>query len=261
MGDTAAKFWVFSNRARGTYHGNVWDMATTLRSRKYYLKKNAGNCRKVRAGDVGYIREYGKGYLGRFEVATPWEPDPDVSKQFGVDSGFLVVANLDVWRRPLPQNLIIPDLSKHDRRGRLVSLTEKDAEMIETAQRLYNRLSFGPADGEIVLLEQGLEEAIKPNLKKLGLRLVDSQVQLPGVGRSDLICTDANGDLVVIELKRGRSSDKVVGQLLRYVGYVKNKMAARGQNVHGWIITGEYDEPLRWAASEARFKVLVVRLP
>jgi len=260
MGDTARKFWVFSNKAPGTYHGNVWDMATTLKTCKYYLKKKEGNCRKVGAGDVGYIREYGKGYLGRFEVARPWDPDPDVSKQFGVDSGFLVAAKLDVWRRPLPQNLIVPDLSKHDRRHRLVSITEKDAVMIETAHRVYNRLSFGPA-GEIVLLEKGLEEAIKPNLKKLGLRLVDSQVQFPGVGRCDLICADANDDLVVIELKRGRSSNEVVGQLLSYVDYVKEKMAARGQNVHGWIITGEYDERLRRAASQARVKVLVVRLP
>ena len=120
MGDTAPKFWVFSNMPPGRYHGSVWDMATTLKARKYYLKKRAGNCRKVRAGDVGYIREYGKGYLGRFRVARAWEPDPDVSKQFRVDSGFLVMANLDVWRRPLPQNLIIHDLSNRDHMSRLV---------------------------------------------------------------------------------------------------------------------------------------------
>jgi RecB family endonuclease NucS len=241
-------------------------MATTLKTGKYYLRRKESNCGKVRAGDLGYMREYGKGYLGRFEVARAWQPDPEVSKEFRVDAGFLMVAKVADWRPPLPQDLVIRDLSKRDWRSRLVSITEKDAEMIETAQRIYKRLGFGPADGEIVLLEEGLEEAIKRNLEKMGLRPADRRIQQqfcmgPGVGRSDLICVDANDDLVVIELKRGRSSLEAVGQVSTYVGYVKEKIAKKGQNVHGWIITGSYDERLRLAAQGAGVRVLVVRLP
>lgn len=82
----------------------------------------------------------------------------------------------------------------------------------------------------------------------------------PGVGRSDLIYTDESGSLVVIELKRGMASDQAVGQVLRYIGYVKENIASPDQKVHGWIIAGDYDEHLRLSASAAGIKVLVVRL-
>ena len=270
MTDSGRKFWVFSNKAAGAYHGNVWDMQTTLETRMYYLRRKEKNCGKVRPGDIGYMREYGKGYLGRFEIAEAWKLDPDATREFNVECGYFVMAKAKdkviVWPRPLPQSLIIRDLSNGDVRSRLISITEEDARMIETAQRVYERLGFGAADGEIVLLEQGLEDAIKPNLRRLGLHLASNDIQEqfsmgPGVGRSDLIYTDEKGNLVVIELKRGKSSDEVIGQVCRYVGYVRENIAAEGQGVQGWIITGDYDEALRLAASEARVKVLVVRLP
>jgi len=266
MTDSEPKFWIFSNKALGAYNGNVWDMQTSLETRKYYLRRKERNCGKVRPGDIGYMREYGKGYLGRFQIVTAWELDRDASREFNVECGYFVMSNVVLWPRPLPQSLIIGDLSNDNRRSRLISITEKDAEMIETAQRVYERLGFGAADGQIVLLEQGLEEAIKPNLKKMGLRLADRSIQEqfsmgPGVGRSDLICTDEKGALVVIELKRGKSSREVIGQVCTYIGYVKENIAAEGQGVQGWIITGDYDEALRLAASAAGVKLLVVRLP
>jgi hypothetical protein len=113
--------------------------------------------------------------------------------------------------------------------------------MIETAQRVYARLGFGGADGEIVILEEGLEEAIKPNLRKLGLKLAAKGIQQQfsmgvGVGRSDLICVNEAGELVVVELKRGLTSDEAIGQVLRYVGWVRENIAEQGQKIHGWIV-------------------------
>lgn len=55
--------------------------------------------------------------------------------------------------------------------------------------------------------------------------------------------------LLVVELKRGRASDVVVGQLLRYMGYVKGKVAEPGQQVEGCIIALEDDSKLKWALS------------
>lgn len=55
--------------------------------------------------------------------------------------------------------------------------------------------------------------------------------------------------LLVVELKKGRSSDVVVGQILRYIGYVREVLAAPGQNVKGIIIGLEDDAKLRWALS------------
>lgn len=53
--------------------------------------------------------------------------------------------------------------------------------------------------------------------------------------------------LLVVELKRGRASDVVVGQTLRYMGYVDEMLAAQGQNVRGAIIAFEGDDRIKRA--------------
>lgn len=53
--------------------------------------------------------------------------------------------------------------------------------------------------------------------------------------------------LLVVELKRGRVSDVVVGQLLRYMGFVQEEISEEGQAVEGVIIGLQDDKRLRWA--------------
>lgn len=53
--------------------------------------------------------------------------------------------------------------------------------------------------------------------------------------------------LLVVELKRGRATDVVVGQVLRYMGYIKEQIAEPDQTVEGVIIALEDDQKLRWA--------------
>lgn len=53
--------------------------------------------------------------------------------------------------------------------------------------------------------------------------------------------------LLVVELKKGRASDAVVGQTLRYMGYVKEELAEDGQSVAGVIIALEDDQRIRRA--------------
>ena len=53
--------------------------------------------------------------------------------------------------------------------------------------------------------------------------------------------------LLVVELKKGRASDKVVGQTLRYMGFVQEELAEDGQTVCGAIIALEDDMKLRRA--------------
>jgi restriction system protein len=55
--------------------------------------------------------------------------------------------------------------------------------------------------------------------------------------------------LLVVELKRGRANDVVVGQILRYMGFVKDELLEPGQNVRGVIIALEDDTRLRRAIS------------
>lgn len=55
--------------------------------------------------------------------------------------------------------------------------------------------------------------------------------------------------LLVVELKKGRASDAVVGQILRYMGFVSQELAEEGQVVKGVIIALEDDPKIRRALS------------
>ena len=54
-------------------------------------------------------------------------------------------------------------------------------------------------------------------------------------------------ELLVLELKKGRASDVVVGQALRYMGYVIQELAEGSQAVKGVIIALEDDQRIRRA--------------
>ena len=53
--------------------------------------------------------------------------------------------------------------------------------------------------------------------------------------------------LLVVELKRGRATDVVVGQVLRYMGFIKEQVAEADQTVEGVIIALDDDQKMRWA--------------
>ncbi len=53
--------------------------------------------------------------------------------------------------------------------------------------------------------------------------------------------------LLVVELKRSRASDAVVGQILRYMGYVDDVLTKDGQQVKGTIIALDDDQRIRRA--------------
>jgi len=53
--------------------------------------------------------------------------------------------------------------------------------------------------------------------------------------------------LLVVELKKGRASDVVVGQILRYMGFVQDELAEKGQTVEGAVIALDDDHRIRRA--------------
>lgn len=68
------------------------------------------------------------------------------------------------------------------------------------------------------------------------------------IGSIDILALEPEtNDLVVIELKKGRPSDQVVGQILRYMGWVKEKLCTNGQSVKGLVICQVQDERLNYA--------------
>lgn len=58
--------------------------------------------------------------------------------------------------------------------------------------------------------------------------------------------------LLVVELKRGRVSDVVVGQIQRYMGYVKEELCEPGQDVRGIIIGLDDDKRIQRALAVAQ---------
>lgn len=72
------------------------------------------------------------------------------------------------------------------------------------------------------------------------------------VGRIDLLAThkrDQNRWLV-IELKRHKSSDVVIGQILRYMGWAKENLAGSSGSVEGLIISKISDTKMKYALSQ-----------
>jgi RecB family endonuclease NucS len=55
---------------------------------------------------------------------------------------------------------------------------------------------------------------------------------------------------LVVELKRGQTSDDTVGQILRYIGWIRKHLAKPKESVEGLIIARSVDDNLRYAASE-----------
>ncbi len=69
------------------------------------------------------------------------------------------------------------------------------------------------------------------------------------IGRIDILARHRREKRwLVVELKRADTSDSVLGQVLRYIGWVKHHLA-KGDEVHGLIIAREVDDALRYAIS------------
>lgn len=77
---------------------------------------------------------------------------------------------------------------------------------------------------------------------------VSGQQYLTDTGPIDILgISKDKKTLLVIELKKGRASDVVVGQLLRYMGYVLEELCEEEQTVRGIIIALEDDARIRRA--------------
>ena len=212
------------------------------------------------------LREYGTGFWGTCEIVGDWVQDENAMEKHGKKAGWFPIGNVNDWGAILPYEVIHAELSNRDHRSRISLVQESDSEAIRIAFMVFKKLGFGSTDGDFFVLESGLEEAVKANLSQLGLKLADSKIQQQcsmgiGAGRSDLICRDKEGNFVVLELKAVHSSDEVVGQILRYMGFVRENWAKdENAEVTGLILTPSFDEQLRLAAAEAGIKVLRVRI-
>lgn len=258
--------WIFSNNLPGYYADSDWDTSTILKTKRYYFKTSEPNRAKVKNGDTVLLREYGSGFWGVCEVSGEWVEDEKAEEKHQKEAGWFPIDNIETWKDTLPYEVIRTELSNQNHRLRIASAMDEDQKKVELARKIYRNLGYGESDGNFFILESGIEEAVKENLGQLGLRLAEEDIQQQcnlgiAVGRTDLICRDNNDDYVVLELKAVHSSDNVVGQILRYMGYVRENWAQKEKKeVKGIILTPSYDEQLRLAAREADIRVLRLRI-
>lgn len=96
------------------------------------------------------------------------------------------------------------------------------------------------------IAERNLEDFVLLQLEKIepGLKLVERQLST-SAGRLDILCQDHLGLYVVVELKRDQGTDQVVGQILRYMGWVQENYNT--DKVRGIIIVGRKDNLMSYA--------------
>ena len=129
--------------------------------------------------------------------------------------------------------------------------TETPSELMETESQALGQFE----------MEDELEGFIYANwdsiplfsrLEKFNLPQSYPGRQVPtDIGTIDFLAKDrSTGQFVVIELKRDKSSDDTIGQILRYMGWVAKKLANGNQEqVRGIIICQKQDERLKYAVS------------
>jgi len=68
------------------------------------------------------------------------------------------------------------------------------------------------------------------------------------VGNIDILATDEKGNFIVFELKLSRGPDKALGQLLRYMGWIKKNLA-KDKSVKGVIVASKMDNKIKYAVT------------
>lgn len=147
--------------------------------------------------------------------------------------------------------LTISDVSKfHDELERLISGSPPQS--ITTTDNTIE-------DPSTFAMETHLEDFLVQNWAQTELgkeydiysedgELVGKQFPADNRDRIDVLAISKDKKtLLVVELKRGRASDVVVGQILRYMGYVHEELAEDDQTVKGIVIALDNDPKLRRA--------------
>ena len=148
--------------------------------------------------------------------------------------------------------------------GTVTNLTKHSEEierLLGHVHESHSLVASGPADVEDLAafaMEKHLEEFLVANWGQTLLAkdwdIFEEEGEQVGqqyptdAGTIDLLAISKDRRrLLVVELKRGRATDVVVGQVLRYIGYVREQVAEDDQQVEGAIIALEDDQKMRWA--------------
>ena len=240
----------------------------------YYLEKNPDKS-KVAAGlACGMIWTVSKGMQSGDVVLCP---DGSGAYLAGEVSGDYVYRPDEILphRRSIqwyPKKIERNGMSLELRRstgsiGALSNVTKhaQEIESLLAGNRPPDLVSSDPTveDPSVFALEQHLEDFLVHNWNQTELGkhydIYEEDGELAGqqyqsdTGPIDILAISKDKkELLVVELKKGRASDSVVGQIQRYMGYVMEELADEDQTVKGIIIALEDDLRIKRALKVAR---------
>ncbi len=175
--------------------------------------------------------------------------------RLGKNPVYIDFANESDWFDYYGDPSRLPNLSEAIRyytRARKLEQAEAAAKEAERAGEVTIARS-ARRDIERVQREKVVEDYYRDHLDEIekGLTLYRKGGQIgqqfeTDIGIIDLLCRDRFGNFVVIEFKWGESSDETIGQILRYIGWVRANLAG-GRQVRGIIMCAAIDEKLKWA--------------
>ncbi len=136
---------------------------------------------------------------------------------------------------------------------------EYQPEEIEEEERLVTSKEIEEVLEQSFRMEKHLQDFLADNWDKTDLgrewelyreegQLLGKEYETGEIGRIDLLAQSKKGlGWLVIELKRGQTEDATIGQVLRYMGWVKRNLADENTPVKGLIICFEATEKLKYA--------------
>jgi hypothetical protein len=260
-GETFTAEEVFNQRMRDGF----WGIGEKTPNRKSLTKGDRiiyyiGLPRKIFAGTAALASFC-------FKLNESQKKEYGHGKEFYTADYGVLLEEIDVWHNPKYVEELVPKLNFIENKqfwfsyfqGGVRQITEEDFRAITGERSLVEQIvaSIDIESQTEFALETHLEEFIYQNWSNikwgspLELYKTDEQDgrQFPaGTWSIDFLAIDKDkNDLVVIELKRGKTSDSAVGQLLRYSNWVKENIAEKEQKVRGIIIARNVDEALNYA--------------
>jgi hypothetical protein len=202
--------------------------------------------------------------------SSAYKDDSGESKEWYLEPETLRIDLSDVVIFPEPRpRANFKNLEWRSAQGGSAKISERDYLVVLGTQPDIPLRPIEPAEEMEFALEKYLEDFIVAYWDKIdfGEKLTlfedddgnDGQQYLAGdAGYIDILARDEKNNLVVVELKKGRKNDEVIGQVLRYMGWVRGNVA-KGAGVRGLIIVRDKDPKLDYALKEIADKVKIKR--